>query len=248
MKLILHSLLLLTIFTGEASGKNWLRKKFICIVGRGIRTFSCSCWILILCVCARATCFINGGPLAFHFVHTGAFTKQKTMWNCWPLQFGFDGKEEREIVHAKRPKKTLYRDFWFWFFDKWTYTEQKTNATNCERKPTGKMWKMSPATRLNLSWQNNRVPSIYQSIKSDLFNCSFWSPTLYRMSCLSCLTTFHTHTYTEHTHTSVTKIYNHSNTYIERKYAWYCCFVSQKSSMACITCNYHHIKPNVCSN
>lgn len=77
MKLILHSLLLLTIFTGGTSGKNWLRKKFICIVGRGIRTFSCSCWILILCVCARATCFVNGGPLAFHFVHTGAFTKKK---------------------------------------------------------------------------------------------------------------------------------------------------------------------------
>lgn len=126
------------------------------------------------------------------------------MWNCWPLQFRFNGKEEREIVHAKRPKKTLYRDFWFWFFDKWTYTEQKTNATNCERKPTGKMWKMSPATRLNLSWQNNRVPSIYQSIKSDLFNCSFWSPTLYRMSCLSCLTTFHTHIYTMNTLNTLT--------------------------------------------
>lgn len=157
--------------------KKTIRKKFICIVRYTL--FSC---VLVDSFFPAWNLFRHGGPLAFHFAaHALAILhlQNNNKWLSVMLRWNYMQKDLQ---------KTLCQDCLDSGFDKWTLRRVcriffRTVFDGCK-------WEERNLRQESSSWQNNRVPSIYQLIKSDLTVClgSKWAIFI----CFACFTTFHT--------------------------------------------------------
>lgn len=138
------------------------RKKCICIIGcEGyVHTFSthtlfsCSCWRLCFFRLLRFLQLVSSRWSIGFSLCTWTQNNECT----------YRSGQRFERFHVKMHAKNLQkwcRDFWFsfsFFFDKWTPRNRHISPSLRDPRQHGEN---------RFGWQNNRVPSIYQSIKSN---------------------------------------------------------------------------------